>query len=350
MSMFGAILPNSENVDLGTESYDEIVENYCAAIEDVESEMIGLGAVGLGIDNAEAFAGALESATGDKSALLAFGYSIDDEFSTLVGFNKPADFATENMDELGTMAIESIKSKVKYGWEVAKSFILRLIEKIKEFGRWVLRLFDHKKQRLEEMAKKTTGELPEGFKDKVFSKALTKTDCMDAVNTLDAAFGSTLIEDSDGEAKITAPLIKVLTKFGWSAKNGILAKSNAGGYKSLKGSQLGIASKKDVADLAAATARLLSKRADFEKSVKEMDKSAVEANKLAQKAASAQMTDDEKKAQKEAGKNVSDETKTGAVVAARKRAMLRSRCIVLIGKEANNLAAFVIQVGKAAGM
>jgi len=348
--MFDALLPQVNETDIGTENLDEIVDGYCAALEDAESEMTNLSEVGASLDNAEAFAAAIESCGDDKKSILSFGYSMDDNFGLLVGFDRPADFATENMEELGVLALESIKSKVKYGWEVAKSFILRLIEKIKEFGRWVLRLFDHKKQRLEEMAKKTTGNLPDTFKDKVFAKAMNKTACTAAIATLVAAFGSPMVADSGTSLELTPQITPVLKQFGWTEKNGILAKASAGGYKSMKGSELGVSSKKDIAGLASAAANMLGKRADFEKSVKEMDKSAQEANSMAQKAAAAQMTDAEKEKAKEQRANTSDETKTNNVVAARKRALLRSRCIVLLGKEANNLAAFVISVGKAAGM
>lgn len=336
MSMFSALIPKSENAYLGTESYEEIVESFCGALEDVEEVQGALEDMGESIDNAEAFAAAIESC-GATPALFKFGAACDSDFDQLIGRAIPSDFATEDMNEFGAFALESVKSKLHLAWEHVKNFIIKLWEKIKEFGRWVLRLFDRKKARLEAIAKQGAGDLPEAFKSKEFKKALTKADTIKMIADIKAGFGKPPV---DGEGAVTTAITGILKDFGWAADaNGGMKKSGDGKYKAMKGSDLGITNKSDIAAMAKSAAEMLGARNDFNKLLAEMDKSKAEVDKVIKEVLN--------KIEDAVAK---DTAKRELIVATRKAAIARSRCIVALAKEANNIAAFVIQVAKAAGM
>ena len=359
MGMFDALIPKTD-ADFGTESYEEVVDNYCAALEDVESEISGLESLSDAIDNADAFAAAIESCGGSVSpALMQFGYSVDPSFGELIGRECPSDFATEDMTEFGSFALESIKSKLKLAWEVVKDFIIRLWEKLKEFGRWIVKLFDRKIQRLEEIAKKKgryTGSdkaaLSKAFNERVFKDSIKYSDLKTIVDSVNKAIsnpsdpilvdGSGVVTGASGTIDIKPVYKDVLKAFGYTIVNNLLKKTSSTIFTNKKGSELGL-DKAKICEMAETMAGVLKRRNNWEDQYKKMDKEVAMCKKNAE--AQARAADDYEKPDKG-----DDDERREKIAATRKSAILSSRIIVTIGKVTNNLAATVIGYASAAGM
>lgn len=357
MGMFDALIPKTD-ADFGTESYEEVVDNYCAALEDVESEISGLESLSDAIDNADAFAAAIESCGGSVSpALMQFGYSVDPSFGELIGRECPSDFATEDMAEFGSFALESIKSKLKLAWEVVKDFIIRLWEKLKEFGRWIVKLFDRKIERLEEIAKKKgryTGDkakLSKAFDERTFKDSIKYADLSMVVNDLNKAISNPsdpIVVDGSGDARGAAmagikPVYKAALKnFGYTIVNNLLKKTSSTIFTNKKGSELGL-DKAKICEMAETMASVLRKRNNWEDQYKKMDKEVAMCKKNAE--AQARAADDYEKPDKG-----DDDERREQIAKTRKSAILSSRIIVTIGKVTNNLAATIIGYASAAGM
>lgn len=354
MGMFSALVPQNDHIDLGTESYEEIVDNYCAALEDLEGEIAGLESLSDAVDNAEAFASAIESCEGQVSpALMQFGYSVDPEFGELIGRECPSDFATEDMQELGSFALESIKSKLKLAWEAVKDFIVRLWMKLKEFGRWLVGLFDRKIQRLEEIAKKKshyTGDkaaLSKAFNERVFKNSIKYSDFSGIVNSVKAVVDSPadpVVVDSNGSGEITAQAkyTKLLGEFGFTINNGVLKKTSGKVFTDKKGSELGL-DKAKICQMAEDMAKVLRNRNNWESQYKKMDKMQAECKKGVE--AQNRAADDYEKPDKG-----DDDERREKIARLRKEAVLTSKVIVTIAKVTNNMAATIIGYAGAAGM
>jgi hypothetical protein len=359
--MFDALIPKTD-ADFGTESYEEVVDNYCAALEDVESEISGLESLSDAIDNADAFAAAIESCGGSVSpALMQFGYSVDPSFGELIGRECPSDFATEDMTEFGSFALESIKSKLKLAWEVVKDFIIRLWEKLKEFGRWIVKLFDRKIQRLEEIAKKktkyTTDEskaLSKSFNEHVFNSALTKSDIEKRITAINGAVANPadpiIVEDgnfrSSGDKGEKIQPVKdkyknLIEYFGFkiNESTGMIVRFKGVASTNKKGSELGL-NKLEICNLAENMAKCLRDRNNWESQYKKLDKIKRDCDKQA--AAAARAADTYEK--------TDDDDRREQIKVARKEAILSSRIVVLIGKCTNNVAATIIGYANVAGM
>jgi hypothetical protein len=349
--MFGALVPNQE-IDLGTESYEEVVDNFCTALEDVEGELSSLEAMSESIDNAEAFASAIESC-GATPALMQFGYACDDSFEQLIGRAAPSDFATEDMAEFGSFALESVKSKLKLAWEAVKDFIIRLWEKLKEFGRWLLRLFDRKIARLKEIAKKkpSKNEFSKEFNDRVFKNAMTKSSLTGMINDLEKCIEAptdvyVTAKNVGVGGSINEPYKSFIIGAGYSiSKDGSkieqtlkVARTNK------KGSELGFTGKQEIISLAGKLYPVLEKRNEWEKQIKKMDKIKAETEAAAKKIEIANLPDDEKPEKKD------DDERRAEIKAKRQKAIATSRMIVTMGKISNNAAALVIQYASAAGL
>lgn len=360
MGMFDALIPKTD-ADFGTESYEEVVDNYCAALEDVESEISGLESLSEAIDNADAFAAAIESCGGSVSpALMQFGYSVDPSFGELIGRECPSDFATEDMAEFGSFALESIKSKLKLAWEVVKDFIIRLWEKLKEFGRWIVKLFDRKIQRLEEIAKKKDryskdaekNKLSKAFNERVFKDSISYSalnGVIDAINKGISNPADPILVDKGGavaSAKGTIdikPMYKdILKAFGYTIVNDLLKKTSSTIFTNKKGSELGL-DKTKICEMAEIMAGVLRRRNNWEDQYKKMDKEVAMCKKNAE--AQARAADDYEKPDKG-----DDDERREQIARTRKSAILSSRIIVTIGKVTNNLAATIIGYASAAGM
>lgn len=357
MGMFDALIPKTD-ADFGTESYEEVVDNYCAALEDVESEISGLESLSDAIDNADAFAAAIESCGGSVSpALMQFGYSVDPSFGELIGRDCPSDFATEDMAEFGSFALESIKSKLKLAWEVVKDFIIRLWEKLKEFGRWIVKLFDRKIQRLEEIAKKKDrykdaekNKLSKAFNERIFKASIKYSDFKPIVDNINNAISSPtdpITVDSNGAGGkdlVTAAnkYKDLLGEHGYTFNNGLLKKTNSKLYTDKKGEELGL-DKTKICEMAEIMAKCLRNRNNWETQYKRLDKEVAMCKKNAE-------------AQKRAGDDYvapdkgDDDDRRELIAKTRKSAILASRVIVTIGKITNNVAATIIGYANVAGM
>lgn len=368
MGMFDALIPQAQDIDLGTESYEEIVDNYCMALEDIEAEIAGLESLSDAIDNADAFAAAIESCGGAVSpALMQFGYAVDPSFGQLIGRECPSDFATENMEEFGSFALESIKSKLVVAWEAVKNFIIRLWEKIKEFCRWVLRLFDRKKQRLEAIVKaceKKTGEKANiKNPDKKKVKALPMSKMTQFIERVSAAYNTpdSWVVSTDGQSskqlgnKVAQAAMTPLMMMGWKFNEAggftNMVKTSAGDVKEESVDKLGYTTYAQISGCAKQIIDLLSKRADVEKAAKSMDKSKAEAeafkNTMSQFASSDDKDNDKLDKDEIVAK---DKAKAAKLILCRRNALLRSKLIVTLAKEVNNCAASVIAIAGACGL
>lgn len=351
MGMFSALVPNKEMDDLGTESYEEIVDGYCAALEDLESEIFGLENLGESVDNAEAFATAIESC-GATPALMKFGYEVDSSFEQLIGRAAPSDFATEDMDEFGAFALESIKSKLKIAWEHVKTFIYKLIEKIKEFGRWVLRLFDRKKARLNKII---TGKADKVFDAKNINGRFVSKDGL-----------AEIIRDSEGSMKIDFKMpggdniwnkenFKTFTA-SFKKLSGVPAAALETGKVTIDpiGSEYvkqqslasaGWTKATDIIKAAKDCKDLLDKRADWERAMNNCDQTM---GKIAKAAEAKERNINDKGEEK--GVEKYDKDRANQIMYARKAAIVCSKYIVCVGKQINNAAAYIIAVASAAGL
>ncbi|WP_458463100.1 hypothetical protein [Paenibacillus sp.] len=352
MSMFGALLPQND-VELGFENYDEVVDGYCAALEDVESEIASLESLSDAIDNAEAFAGAIESCGTASPALIQFGFAVDPDFGALIGRECPTDFASESMEEFGSFAVESVKSKLKLAWEKVKDFIIRLWEKLKEFGRWIVRLFDRKIQRLKEIAKRkpSNDKMSKAFNEREFKNAVTKDGLNGYVSALESAIsnpadpiivtGNSKAVANFDEKDVVAKIGKVLKLGGYTVRNGKLAKTNAVIFSNKKGSELGL-TKSDIISMAEKMAKVLENRNNWESQYKKLDKEVAACKKAA--------VSQDKAADNYEKPDLDDDERRAEIAMMRKKAILTSAIIVTIGKITNNIAATVIGYASAAGM
>ena len=365
MGMFDALIPQNADADFGTESYEEIVDSYCLALEDVESEIAGLESLSDAMDNAEAFAAAIESCGGTVSpALMQFGYSVDPSFGQLVGRECPSDFATENMEEFGSFALESIKTKLVMAWEAVKTFIVKIWEKIKEFCRMVLRLFDRKKQRLEAIVKKAKDRIAKGKgeikkTDKKEIKAYTKSKMLQVLQAVSAAYtnpSSWIVVEGDYQSlKVGQPVEMALKYAGWQkAKAGDfedIMKKSSGEAKVQKFDALEFKSCSDIVDVAQKVIDLMNKRSDVEKGVKLIE--GVKAKADAYKNTMSKFDDpaDKDTDKKDADEiREADKAKTQKLIGLRRHAILSSKMVVAVNKEVNNIAASIIQIAGIAGL
>ena len=371
MGMFDALIPQDQT-DLGNESYEEIVDSYCLALEDVESEIAGLESLSDAIDNAEAFATAIESCGGAASpALMQFGYAVDPSFGQLIGRECPSDFATENMEEFGSFALESIKTKLVVAWEAVKNFILRLWDKIQEFCRMVLRLFDRKKQRLEEIIKKC--EKKTGDKaniknpDKKKIKSLPFNRMKQFIKDIQQAYAapnewvlseqlstsgpsSTQVANKVSKAAMT-PLMMLGWKFAISGGFTNMTKTSVGDVKEESIDKLGFTTYAQIADISKEIVALLNRRGDVEKAAKSMDKSKAEAESfknVMSKFDDPADKDNDTLSADEIREN--DKKKAAKLILCRRNALLRSKLIVTMNKEVNNCAASVIAIASVCGL
>lgn len=384
MGMFSALVPQNDNIDLGTESYEEIVDNYCLALEDVEAEMAGLESLSDAIDNAEAFAAAIESCGGQVSpALMQFGYSVDPEFGALIGRECPSDFATEDMHEFGSFALESIQSKLKLAWEAVKDFIIRLWEKLKEFGRWVVGLFTKKEGRLEAVRKAAVDKKAKGreFKkaDTRSVKCFTKDFTVKAANSANlvqgaktavagivaaataVAAGAGTVSKADPKAaiqkafeahgsKITLGGIVLLS--GANIGNIVMNRKFADECKSRTLQEAGYNGWEDIISACDACIKLLKDKKTFDDIAAELGKLSRECIKHAKDSAAVQADLDNDKADKmdRDDKIAADTAKRHAIVAFRQAAILGSRIDVAVGKVINNVCASTLAVAKTCGL
>jgi len=364
MGMFDALIPQEQEIDLGSESYEEIVDSYCLALEDVEGEISGLESLGDAIDNADAFAAAIESCGGSVSpALMQFGYAVDPAFGQLIGRECPSDFATENMEEFGSFALESIKSKLVVAWEAVKNFIIRLWEKIKEFCRWVLRLFDRKKQRLEAIVKAAEAKVKKG-KDEVRKpenkkiKAFDKAKMTEFIGKVSAAYGNPegwVITESSKQVgnKVAQAAKDPLIMVGWKFANvgGFENMTKSGSIPEQDFNKLGFSKFSDIGTVAKLVVDLLSKRADVEKAAKVMDKSKQEAEAFKNTMAKFDDPADKDTDKKDKDEiREADKAKAAKLILCRRNALLRSKLVVTLAKEVNNVAASIIQIAGIAGL
>lgn len=365
MGMFDALIPQTQDIDLGTESYEEIVDCYCVALEDVEAEIAGMESLSEAIDNADAFAAAIESCGGAVSpALMQFGYAVDPSFGQLIGRECPSDFATEDMQEFGSFALESIKTKLVVAWEAVKTFIVKMWEKIKEFVRWVLRLFDRKKQRLEAIVKKAGNRKAKGKNeiakaDKKEVKAYDKSKMLQVIQAVAGAYSATdgwIVSEGNTGFKVGAAIANALKFSGWQiATAGGFAdiqKKSAGEAKVTKFDALGFKTCDDIATVAQKVIDLMNKRADVEKGVKLIE--GVKAKAEGYKATMAKFDDpaDKDGADKKDADEVraADKEKAKELICLRKKAILASKLVVAANKEVNNIAASIIQIAGIAGL
>lgn len=375
MGMFDALLPQ-DNYEFGNESFEEIVDNYCAALEDVESEIAGLESLGEAIDNAEAFAAAIESCGGEATpALMQFGYSVDPSFGQLIGRECPSDFATEDMHEFGSFAIESIRSKLTVAWEAVKAFIVRIWEKLKEFGRWVLSLFDRKEAKLRAIAKaakdKQVKNKPfagkEGnaekrhvrcYKWSKIENLLGRYDLFnkakETVTRLENGLQQEL--DADQTAKFISDTIGTMAKdvFAANSKTGAVLLSNEmkNEFKEYTLKDAGFTSWKDIEGAANRCIEALGNKRgldaaikDFGKFLSTIDKDKREAEARARdiEGSKADKLDREERASK-------DYAKADKIARTRKLSVAASKVVVLSGKVINNCCASVIAVANCAGL
>lgn len=351
MGMFSALVPNKENEDLGTESYEEIVDGYCAALEDLESEIFGLENLGESVDNAEAFATAIESC-GATPALMKFGYEVDSSFEQLIGRAAPSDFATEDMNEFGAFALESIKSKLKIAWEHVKTFIYKLIEKIKEFGRWVLRLFDRKKARLNKII---TGKADKVFDAKnINGRFISMSDLQKVIADCEARM-AVQFKMPSGDKIWNKETFKDFSDSFKKISGGAVAGVEAGkiefkpmGIDMVKQQSLssaGWTKASDIIKMASECKKLLDKRADWERAMNNCDQTMGKIAKAAE--ATARNINDKGE---EKGVEKYDKDRANQIMYARKAAIVCSKYIVCIGKQINNAAAYIIAVASAAGL
>ena len=368
MGMFDALIPQNQDIDFGTESYEEIVDSYCAALEDVEAEISGLESLSDAIDNADAFASAIESCGGAVSpALMQFGYAVDPSFGQLIGRECPSDFATENMEEFGSFALESIKSKLVVAWEAVKNFIIRLWEKIKEFCRWVLRLFDRKKQRLEAIVKacgkKTGDKVDIKNADKRKVKALPMSKMSQFIERVSAAYNTPdgWVITVDGQSskqlgnKVAQAAMTPLIMMGWKFNEAggfvNMVKTSSGEVKEETVEKLGFTTYAQIGGVADQIVKLLDKRADVEKAARSMDKSKAEAESFKNTMSKFSSTDDKDKDSRDKDDIVADDKKAAAkLILCRRNALLRSKLIVTLAKEVNNCAASVIAIANVCGL
>lgn len=382
MSMFGALVPNQDTV-IGTESYEEVVDNFCTALEDVESEISGFEALSESIDNAEAFAAAIESC-GATPALLQFGYACDDSFEQLIGRAAPSDFATEDMAEFGSFALESIRSKLKLAWEAVKDFIIRLWEKLKEFGRWIISLFDRKEQKIEALRK---AAVDKQAKNKEFKKANTRNlRCYTLEFTLKAASGNALTNgakatvaalaaggatwvselakgNSSGSVSVTINkrIADACSSLAIGGK-GLVTVTKAGGivvnrifedaFTSRTLQEAGYTSWADVIKACDAGLKLIRDKRMFEGMAKEFGKLAAEATKHAKdNYYTAKDIDNDKNDKKDREDVINEDTaKRHAISAMRSCALASSKISVITGKVVNNICGSVIAVCKECGL
>ena len=366
MGMFDALIPQNADADFGTESYEEIVDSYCMALEDVEAEIAGLESLSDAIDNAEAFAAAIESCGEQVSpALMQFGYSVDPSFGQLIGRECPSDFATEDMQEFDSFALESIKSKLVVAWEAVKTFIVKMWEKIKEFCRMVLRLFDRKKQRLEAIVKKCNDRTAKGGDkanirkpDKKKIVSLSKSEMETFITAAATAYKSSsdwIVEKGDVAFDINGAVCKALEIVGWQKfTNGgfsDIAKKSMGKKTEKDFSALGFNTFKDIASIAQGIIDLMDMRADVEKGIKLVEKCKAKAESygnMVKKFDDPADKDLDKKDKDEIRE--ADKLKAKALAVVRRRTILSSKLVVAFNKEVNNCAASVIQIAGIAGI
>lgn len=381
MSMFGALVPNQDTV-IGTESYEEVVDNFCTALEDVENEISSFEALGESIDNAEAFAAAIESC-GATPALLQFGYACDDSFEQLIGRAAPSDFATEDMSEFGSFALESIRSKLKLAWEAVKDFIIRLWEKLKEFGRWIISLFDRKEQKLEALRKAAVDKKAKG---KPFKKADTRNvKCYTMQFLVQAADQGKLIGKTkaivSGIAAAAASVAAAVAKGGASdsINNGlktamsIVDSVTVGGAALFTATKVGgiVVSRKvqdaytsrtlqeagyrgwdDIIAACDKAIKMLRDKREFDAITKEFGKLAAEATKQAKdNVATAKDIDNDGNDKEDRDDIIKTDTAKRQVIRfMRNCSLMSSKVSVLTGKLVNNIAASVIAVCKESGL
>lgn len=365
MGMFDALIPQNQDTDLGNESYEEIVDCYCGALEDVESEIAGLESLSDAIDNADAFAAAIESCGGSVSpALMQFGYAVDPAFGQLIGRECPSDFATENMEEFGSFALESIKTKLVVAWEAVKTFIVKIWEKIKEFCRWVLRLFDRKKQRLEAIVKKAKdriaknkGEIKKADKKEI--KAYDKSTMNKVLQAVSAAYTNTtnwIVLEGDYKSLKIGPAVELALKYaGWQkAKSGDfedIMKKSSGEAKVQKFDALGFNSCNDIIEVAQKVIDLMNKRSDVEKGVKLIEGVKAQADSYTKTMAKFDDPADKDTDKKDADEiRAADKAKAQKLIGIRRHAILSSKMVVAVNKEVNNIAASIIQIAGIAGL
>lgn len=376
MGMFDALIPQTPETEFANESYEEIVDGYCAALEDVEAEISGLESLSDAIDNADAFAAAIESCGGSVSpALMQFGYAVDPAFGQLIGRECPSDFATENMEEFGSFALESIQSKLKLAWEAVKNFIIRLWEKLKEFARWVIGLFDRKEKRLQAIIKNAKDKEVKGkgtaFAEKASKKHLrcyTKADIEKYLGSADIlGVGKRVVEGVVNAVKAMANKEKPdfsgiadavksagAKFFQANTKTGavLLSAELNNAFKERTLAEAGFKSLNDVSSAADACLKAIQNRRVLDAMVSDFGKLVKMANDYAKDIKAVNEDINGKDADdREREDIIRDDTKKRyAIIALRKGSIACSKVNVLCGKIINNCSASVIAVAKEAGL
>jgi hypothetical protein len=287
------------------------------------------------------------------------------------------------MQEFGAFALESIQSKLKLAWEAVKDFIIRLWEKLKEFGRWVVGLFTKKEGRLEAVRKAAVDKKAKGreFKKadkrtvKCYTKAFVTSTAQNATIISGAkmavagivaaasgvAAGAGTVTKQDPKAviqkafeahgsKITLGGIVLLS--GANITNIVMNRKFADECKSRTLQEGGYNSWQDLIDCCDACIKLLKDKKQFDDIAAELGKLTQACVKHAKDSAAVQADLDNDKADKKDRDDIitADTAKRHAIVAFRQAALLGSRIDVAVGKAINNVCASTLAVAKTCGL